>query len=211
MREMFIYVHGKGGSAEEAEHYRRLFPDCCVIGFDYHSETPLEACDEFPAFFAEQHKTYEHISLIANSIGAFFAMSSLDESSVDSAYLISPVVNMEKLILQMMDRSNITESVLYEKQEIATDSGETLSWEYLCYVRRNQISWNVPTSILYGEHDNLNSLETVSEFAKIHNAALTVMPGGEHWFHTDEEMHFLDNWLKNEIQERKQKCPQTRQ
>ena len=27
MKEIVIYVHGKGGSAEEAEHYKFLFPD----------------------------------------------------------------------------------------------------------------------------------------------------------------------------------------
>jgi len=27
MKNIVIYVHGKGGSAEEAEHYRRLFPE----------------------------------------------------------------------------------------------------------------------------------------------------------------------------------------
>lgn len=25
---------------------------------------------------------------------------------------------------------------------------------------------------------------------------LTVMPGGEHWFNTDKQMRFLDNWLR---------------
>ena len=38
--------------------------------------------------------------------------------------------------------------------------------------------------------------ETVSAFAERHCAELTVMPGGEHWFHTEEQMRFLDNWLK---------------
>ena len=27
-------------------------------------------------------------------------------------------------------------------------------------------------------------------------ADLTVMPGGEHWFHTEEQMQFLDQWLR---------------
>jgi len=26
-------------------------------------------------------------------------------------------------------------------------------------------------------------------------AELTVMEEGEHWFHTDEQMRFLDNWV----------------
>lgn len=29
------------------------------------------------------------------------------------------------------------------------------------------------------------------------SADLTVMPGGEHWFHTPEQMQFLDDWMKN--------------
>ena len=42
MRRLIIYVHGKGGSAEEAKHYRPLFPDSDVIGFDYCAQTPWE-------------------------------------------------------------------------------------------------------------------------------------------------------------------------
>ena len=196
MEEICIYVHGKGGSAEEADHYRMLFPDRKVIGFDYRSQTPWEAKEEFPAFFARQRRRCDRISLIANSIGAFFAMSAPDETPVDRAYFISPVVDMENLIGNMMKWAHVTEGELEKKREIPTDFGETLSWEYLCYVRAHPISWNVPTQILYGEHDNLTSMETVSAFAGQHHAKLTVMPGGEHWFHTEEQMRFLDEWIR---------------
>ena len=47
MRRFVIYVHGKGGCAEEAKHYHPLFPDSDVIGFDYHAQTPWEAKEEF--------------------------------------------------------------------------------------------------------------------------------------------------------------------
>ena len=197
MKESIIYVHGKSGSAEEADHYQRLFPNCEVIGFDYHSQTPWEAKEEFPAFFAQQRQRCDHLILIANSIGAFFAMSALDETLVDRAYFISPVVDMENLIGSMMKWANVTEQALAQRREIPTDFGETLSWEYLLYVRQYPITWNVPTQILYGEHDNLTSMETVLAFAERHCAKLTVMPGGEHWFHTAEQMRFLDNWLES--------------
>ena len=190
-----IYVHGKGGSAEEAQHYKTLFPEHEVIGFDYFAQTPWEAKTEFSEFFTKQREGCDNLVLIANSIGAFFAMSALDEKIVDNAYFISPIVDMEKLIASMMGWANVTEEMLAEKREIATDFGETLSWDYLCYVREHPISWNVPTRILYGEGDNLTSLETVSEFAKTHHAKLTVMPDGEHWFHTEAQMQFLDAWI----------------
>jgi hypothetical protein len=40
------------------------------------------------------------------------------------------------------------------------------------------------------------SIETITDFALKHNATLTVMESGEHWFHTEEQMLFLDNWIK---------------
>lgn len=196
MKHIVIYVHGKGGSAEEAEHYRALFPDAEVIGFDYRAQTPWEAKQEFPAFFRAQKARCERLSLIANSIGAFFSLSSLSQEQVDEAYLISPVVDMERLIGNMMQWAGVTEQELAEKQEIPTQFGETLSMQYLRYVREHPVSWHVPTRILYGEHDNLTSMQTISAFAGKTGAALTVMPGGEHWFHTEAQMQFLDRWLQ---------------
>ena len=197
MKDMIVYVHGKGGSAAEAEHFKPLFPESEVVGFDYRSQTPWEAGEEFPAFFAAQRQCCGRLTLIANSIGAYFSLSALGKTLVDRAYFISPIVDMETLISTMMRSSNVTEAELSEKGEIATDFGETLSWRYLCYVREHPVSWRVPTAILYGEHDNLTSMETISTFARRHNARLTVMPGGEHWFHTAEQMHFLDDWLRD--------------
>ena len=51
MTKTIIYIHGKGGNAEEAIHYKPLFGNCDVIGFDYESQTPWEAREEFPKFF----------------------------------------------------------------------------------------------------------------------------------------------------------------
>ena len=195
MKNIVIYVHGKGGSAEEAEHYKPLFPEAEVVGFDYHAAAPWEAKDEFPQFFTEQRKRCDSLALVANSIGAFFSMSSLDGTMIDKAYFISPVVDMEKLIGSMMMWAGVTERELAEKLEIPTEFGETLSWDCLAYVRVHPISWHIPTRILYGAHDNLTSLETISAFAKRIGAELTVMPNGEHWFHTEEQMRFLDSWI----------------
>ena len=76
-----------------------------------------------------------------------------------------------------------------------TDFVETLSWEYLCYVREHPIKWSIPTYILYGENDNLTSKETISKFSEQIFATLTIMEGGEHWFHTETQMKFLDDWI----------------
>ena len=199
MRRIIIYIHGKGGNAEEANHYRSLFPESDVVGFDYTSQNPWDAKNEFPGLFDSCSKAYDEVILIANSIGAFFAMSALAEKRISKALFISPIVNMEKLITDMMMWSNVTEDELESKKEIPTEFGETLSWEYLCYVRRHPIRWHIPTCILYGGRDHLSSRETISEFAEKQGADLTVMEDGEHWFHTKEQMQFLDDWLRRSI------------
>ena len=195
MRKLAVYVHGKGGNATESEHYKPLLPEYDVIGFDYKSETPWDAKQEFTNLFDNYCKNYDYIVLIANSIGAVYSMNAFSDKQIDKAMFISPVVDMENLITNMMKWANVTENELRDKKTISTEFGETLSWEYLCYVRENQISWNVPTSILYGENDNLTSFEIINKFAEKINADLTVMNDGEHWFHTAEQVKFLDNWL----------------
>ncbi len=200
MKKAVIYVHGRNGSPDEADHYRRFFDETYdVIGFDYKTEFPWEAKEEFSDYFNTIGKNYKNILLIANSIGAYSSLISLSEKHIEKALLISPVVDLEKLILDMMKRAKVTEEELYLKEELKTSCGESLSWKYLSYVRNNPITWNVPTSILYGEKDHITSLDTITSFSNKINARLTVMPDGEHWFHTREQMEFLDNWIIENI------------
>lgn len=35
-----LYLHGKGGTAEESKHYKPLFPGDEVIGLDYQTFLP---------------------------------------------------------------------------------------------------------------------------------------------------------------------------
>ena len=195
MKELVLYIHGKGGSAGESEHYKPLFPECEVIGLDYQTFTPWETGEEIREAVTKLNDEYDSIILIANSIGAFFSMNAGIDAMIRCAYLISPVVDMEKLILNMISRANVTETELEEKGVITASFGEDLSWEYLRYVREHPVCWTVPTKILYGSRDNLTSYKTIAAFAKTYGAELTVMEEGEHWFHTDEQMLFLDNWI----------------
>ena len=200
-----LYIHGKGGSAAESEHYKPLFPDYDVMGLDYQTFSPWETGKEIRIAVEELKGKYEDVILIANSIGAFFSMIATPhfdhrsknagiDDMIQKAYFISPIVNMEKLITDMMNWANVSEQELTEQREqndarinsvesrwkktegqlesegvIHTDFGEDLSWDYLSYVRNHPITWSVPTQILYGSNDHLTSLETITDFASIHN------------------------------------------
>lgn len=192
-----LYIHGNGGNASESQHYEELFPSCDVIGLDYKTFTPWETGQEIRWAAEKLAEKYNDVTLVANSIGAFFSMSGNIDCFIKKAYFISPIVDMEKLIEDMMVWANVTEQELECQKVVFTDFGEKLSWEYLTYVRAHPISWNVPTQILYGSGDKLTSFATIDAFAEKHQAELTVMKNGEHWFHTDEQMRFLDNWIKS--------------
>ena len=197
MKNVVIYIHGKYGTAEEAEHYKKIFNEADIIGFEYTSEYPWDFQKEFSNFIDNIYTKYKKISIIANSIGAYFTMLSLTNKNIEKAFFISPIVDMEKLITDMMVSENITEEELYKKKKIKTSFGEILSWDYLTFARKNPIEWNIPTYILYGENDDLTSYETILNFTNKSKANLTIMKGGEHWFHTDEQIEFLNNWIKN--------------
>jgi len=101
-------------------------------------------------------------------------MAHLD-CQVSVAFFISPVVDMDKL------------------------NGVDLSDKYLRYVRSHPVERNVPTHILYGSEDHLVPFDAIEGFTKKHDATLTIMDGGEHWFHTDAQMHFLDKWIRRQL------------
>ena len=107
-----MYVHGKGGCVGESEHYKPLFPECDVVGLDYKTFTPRETGKEIRQAVMKLNAKYDGIVLIANSIGAFFCMNAGIDAMIHSAYFISPIADMEKLILNMMSRANISEKEL---------------------------------------------------------------------------------------------------
>ncbi len=175
---VLLYIHGKGGSAEEAGHYRKLFPFCDIVGLDYKSFTPWGVGKEIRERVHSLKGKCKNIFLIANSIGAFYSMNAGIERDIIHAWFISPIVDMERLITDRMKQVNLSESELREKGVIKTDLGDELSWEYLCYIRKNPIEWKVPTDILYGSEDGLTPPDSITAFSENDRRSLTVMKGG---------------------------------
>ena len=190
-----LYIHGMGGSAGESEHYRPLFPGSRVLGLDYRTFTPWETGAEIREA-AEGLTGGGRITLIANSIGAYFSLHAGIDRLIRRAYFISPILDMEKLIAGMMARSGVTAAELEAKGVIPDPSGQPLSWAYLCWVRTHPVRWMAPAEILYGSLDTFTPRETAETFAREHGAGLTVLEGGEHWFHTEAQMAFLDTWIR---------------
>lgn len=205
--KVYLFVHGKLGFKEEAEAFAEI---ACPTGYQVlsvdlpeHGErkdmrdafNPWTVVPELRLAMSYIKTHWNEVSLRANSIGAYFSMLAFGDTDITRALFVSPIVDMEKLIGNMMTWANVTQAELRERGEIQTDFGETLSWHYLNWVREHPIdNWRCPTSILYAGQDNLISKETVDAFVKAHKASLTVMENGEHWFHTPEQLQVLTAW-----------------
>lgn len=204
----FLYVHGRYSRKEEAESFARVVTPkgYQVVSFDLpeHGEragesypcTVQNGVRDLQAVHEAVKDSCSSISLFACSLGAYFSLVAWRGVAFRKCLFLSPVLDMERLIRNMMQWTGVTEERLREEKEIPTPFGETLSWEYFEYVRAHPAdTWNSPTSILYGENDTLTERDVLDSFAKKFSCRVTVMKDGEHYFHTPDQLRFLENWL----------------
>jgi esterase/lipase len=209
--KLFIVVHGN--MSNKADDFAVVFSEEAtakgyqVLSFDLpeHGDRKDEnyACKvqncvrDLNIIMRYAQSISNNINVFACSMGAYFSLLAYKNNSLNQSLFLSPVVNMERIINNMMTWCNISENMLKEEKEIKTTIGHTLYWDYYCYVKEHPIDeWNSSTSILYGSSDNLCEFEVISKFAKYFNCDLEVMENGEHYFHTEEQLQFFRQWLK---------------
>ena len=83
--------------------------------------TPWEAEPDLRAAATYAARHWETVSVRANSIGAYFALLFLDEPA--RALLVSPVLDMERLILDRMKAQGVSEEQLQARGEIPSEWG----------------------------------------------------------------------------------------
>lgn len=143
---------------------------------------------------------WKHIRLFANSMGAYFSLLAYPNEPIEKARFLSPIVDMQRLIQNMMMWFSVTEKELENKQTISTPIGQNLYWDYYCFVREHPVSrWEIPTHILYGSKDELCERDIISKFTELFACQLEIVQGSEHYFHTQEQLMILDEWLKRTV------------
>lgn len=140
---------------------------------------------------------YSSISLMANSIGAYFSLLAYKDEDIKQCLFLSPVVDMKRLIENMMTWFRISPEQLLREQIIKTPIGQTLYWDYYEYVLQNPIEkWNIPTAMLCGEKDELCESEYTLSFAKRFGCKLDISKDSAHYFHTDKDLEAYRSWIK---------------
>ncbi|HNX23619.1 MAG TPA: alpha/beta hydrolase [Spirochaetota bacterium] len=209
---LYIFVHGKYSKKEEAENFANIAVQLGyqVISFDLpeHGErgnepyecTAQNGVHDLKIIYSFVKNKYRSFSLYACSLGVYFSLTAYQDISFDNCLFLSPILNMERLIQNMMKWSDVSEEELKGTGEIITFFGEKLSWSYYQYVRNHPIEkWNNRTFILYGENDNLTERSVLNSFSEKYNCDVTIMDNGEHYFHTPEQLNYLENWIRKVV------------
>lgn len=87
------------------------------MGVDYNDYLPWIVNKQIEAVYSEISKRYDKIYILANSIGAYFAMNTLQDYCIEKALFISPILDMEKLIFTMMNWANVSEIELQKQRK----------------------------------------------------------------------------------------------
>ncbi len=203
---VYIYIHGKDSHKEYAERLAEEgnYKGFQVISFDLpkHGERKdndkefiIQNCvPELKNVYTFASNKWNEISIYASSIGAYFSLVAFENYKIKKSLFESPILDMEALIKNMMGWFNVSENDLKTKKEIAIPIGETLSWQYLTYIRENKISgWYTESHIIYGEKDNLTERYIIDSFINKYSATLTIVKNGEHYLHSEKE---ITSWLR---------------
>ena len=104
------------------------------------------------------------------------------------------------MIENLMNWSGVTEARLRAQKEIPTDFGQTLNWEYLLWVRAHPVRALCPnTAILYATGDELIPRCVIDRFVADNPCRLTLLDGGQHWLHTEQELAVVHRWEEQEL------------
>lgn len=206
---LFIAVHGDQSHkedevirifAEAAAHkgWRTLSFDLPEHG-DRKNESrlckPRQCVADLQAVLRYARTRTGQIGFFGCSMGAYFGMLAYRDELLEQTLFLSPVVDMERIIQNLMTWFDVDEERLEREQAIETPV-KTLYWDYYQDVLRRPVIWEKPTAMLYGARDTLCEWAAVSAFARRTGAEMTVLEDGEHFFHTDAQLAFLRQWLQ---------------
>lgn len=206
---VYLFVHGQNGYKEEAESFAEtvLQKGWQVVSIDLpeHGERKKETGRFYPWIIVPELQKigsrldshWESLALRATSIGAWFSMLAFADKRIEKSLFVSPILNMGRLIENMIQWAGVTKEELEAKKAIPTDFGQTLSWDYYLYAKQHPITkWNNKTNLLFGSKDHMTERSVTDAFAQRFACDLKVMENGEHWFHTEEQLALLKRWEK---------------
>ncbi|MEG0368117.1 MAG: alpha/beta hydrolase, partial [Coprobacillus sp.] len=142
---------------------------------------------------------WQNVYLFGCSLGACLSLYTYSNQNIKKCLFQSPIVNMEALIENMFIWFDISKQQLEKEKEIKTPI-DILSWDYYCFIKEHPITeWKIPTQILYGALDNLQSRDVIDTFCNKFGCQITIATNSEHPFLAEDDKKILREWFSQNI------------
>ena len=210
--KVVVFVHGKMGSKEDAAGLAAIAvrKGWQTLSFDLpeHGERAADhvrRCDVWQgredlarvADYAFAH--WGEAALFACSLGAYFSLQAYGARPFSFALFQSPIVDMRELVEKMMLWFSVTPERLEAEGEVDTPI-DPLRWDSVQYIRAHPAEdWPIPTAILYGGKDDLQSRAALETFAGRFGARLTVAEESGHAFMEPGDGGIIAAWLEENL------------
>jgi len=208
---VYVCVHGKMGSKDAAQGLAQIAIEkgYQVLSFDLpqHGERKEERtpCDiwqgmhDLSVIGDYAFARWRDVSLFGCSLGAYFSLHAYADRPFRKCLFQSPILDMEYLIRQMFSWFRVTEDQLAQEKEIDTPI-DRLRWDYYQYVLAHPVKhWPVPTNILYGGKDDLQSRTIIQAFSRRFRCQLTISEESLHPFMDEKDWPIVDKWLRENL------------
>lgn len=180
-RKVFLFVHGQGGNKEEAIPFAEIAVSkgYQVIGIDLPvMDQPWEVSAMLNEVKEYLYQNYDSVCIRANSIGAWFSLLSFQDTVIDQALFVSPILNMRVFIECMQEKDDT----------------------YYDWVIKHPIEqWTADTFILRPKIDLVVNDKVYDSFISKFECQVQEVENGEHWFHTPEQLLAMQQWEKSVI------------
>lgn len=208
----YLFVHGKMSSKDAAAAFAGIAQEkgYQTLSFDLpeHGDRAgkPERCDiwngmrDLKGMCEAAFARWREVSLFGCSLGAYFSLNACGDYPFQNCLFQSPIVDMEYLIHQMMGWFQVPPEQLEREGEVKTPI-DILSWDYYQYVLVHPVTrWDIPTAILYGGKDNLQSRQVMKHFAERFGCRLTISEFSEHPFMQPTDFPIVEDWMRRSLE-----------
>ena len=157
--------------------------------------TPMDASPEVRAFARLARSQSIEVSLLANSIGAYFSLCDTPAGTFKHAWLVSPLLDLEYYIRDMMAEYSVTDEQLEAQTVIHTRRG-VLDWPYLRFVEEHPVKLDTPSWMIRGDQDEVVPLDTLSRFVGAPGVELVQVEGGQHFLGRPPHLDTVVAWFE---------------
>ena len=157
--------------------------------------TPMDASPEVRAFARLARSQSTEVSLLANSIGAYFSLCDTPAGTFDRAWMVSPLLDLEYYIRDIMAEYSVTDEQLEAQTVIDTPRG-VLERSYLRFVEEHPARLNAPSWMIRGDQDEMVPLNALSRFVGAPGVELVQVEGGQHFLGQPPHLDTVVAWFE---------------